>query len=363
MSCGKFRIKPGIRWLVLMAVVFGPGVLSAQDIIENPAKAMAPNAGRVLKLQELWRVTDEAGTFYFKSPGRLRIAPDGLIFLQDTEELLKFSADGKFVGNLYKKGEGPGEMSTQFNYQIDGRELIIYDGGQRRLWRADTEGKFLSEIPLSKQVRRFYIGAYRNDLVFYREDAFSAAGGPPGFADIPHMIVLLSKDGKSETDIQPFFAKRYLVPGGGLNWGNAIKTTSQDGGFVFGFHGRNYLIEVLDLEQKKIVRRFRREYSRIPYSETKAEREWREGQKLPKDDYKTDIINLVPKGSQIWAATSTEDPEKGRLWDVFNADGRYVDCFFLGAGRTLLRTAGDAIFVMETNKDETLRLVKYKILD
>ncbi len=332
MSHGKFGIKPGICALVLLAVVLEPEALSAQDIIENPAKPIASNAGRVLKLQELWRVTDEAGAFYFKSPGRLRIAPDGSLFLQDIEELLKFSADGKFVGNLYKKGQGPGEMSTQFNYQIDGRELIIYDGGQRRLWRADGDGKFLAEIPMSKQVRLFFIGAYGNSLIFYREDAFSATGEIAGFADIPHMVVLLSKEGHSETDIQPFFAKRYLVPGGGLNWGNAIKTTSEDGRFVFGFHGRDYLIEVLDLEQKKIVRRFRREYPRIPNPETKEERAWREGHKLPKDDYKTDIINLVPNGSQIWAATSTEDPAKGQALGCLRRRGK-VRRLLLSRGR------------------------------
>jgi len=357
----NFLVRCGIRSLVLTAVFFVSGILSAQDIIENPAKPTAANAGRILKLQEIWRVTDEGGAFFFKYPTRLRVAPGGSIFLQDNEELLKFSADGTFVRNLFRKGEGPGEMSPQVSYQIDGREIIIYDGGLRRLWRADEDGKFLGGIPLSKQIRRFFIGAYRNDLVFYREDTPSSGAGIPGFADIPHMIVLLSKDGKSEIDIRPFFAKRYLVPGGGLIWGNAIKTVSEDGRFVFGFHGRDYLIEVLDLEQKKIVRRFRRDYPRILNPETKEEREWRESQKLPKDDYKTDIINLLPNGPQIWAATSTEDPEKGRLWDVFDAEGRYVDCFYLGASRTLLRTAGDAIFVLESNKDETYRLVKYKI--
>jgi len=358
----NFFIRWGIRSLALSAVVFGPGIFSVQEILENPAKPAAENAGRILTLQEIWRVTDEGGAFFFKYPNRLRIAPDGSIFLQDEEELLKFSADGKFLRNLFKKGEGPGEMSPSFSYQIDGRELIIDDGDLRRLWRADQDGKFLGEIPMNKQVRRGLLGTYRNNLVFYRADTPIAKGGIPGFADIPHVIVLMSKDGKSEADIQPFFFKRYLVPGGGMNWGNAIKTTSEDGQFVFGFHGRDYLIEVLDLEQKKIVRRFRREYSRIPDPETKEDREWRENAKIPKTEYKTDIINLVPKGPQIWAATSSEDPEKGRLWDVFDAEGRYVDCFHLGAGRTLLRTAGDAIFVLEYNKDETYRLVKYKIV-
>jgi len=364
MNVMNFGLKDGICSLVLSAALFAPGIISAQGVIENPAKPTAANAGRILKLQEIWRVTDAAGTFFFKYPNRLRIAPDGSIFLQDDEELLKFSPDGKFLRNLFKKGEGPGEMSTSFSYQIDGRELVIYDNNLRRLWRADQDGKLLSEIPVDKKVQRFLLGVYRNDFIFFREDAPIAKSGIPGFVDFPNMIILVSKDGKSETDVQPFFFKRYQVsPGrGGMNWGNSLKAVSEDGRFVSGFHGREYLIEVMDLEQRKIVRRFKRDYPRIPESETKEQREWREGQKLPKDDYKTDLINLVPNGSRIWAVTSTEDPDQGRLCDVFDADGKFVDCFYLGAGRTLLRTVGDAIFVLESNKDETFRLVKYKIL-
>ncbi len=339
-------------------------MIPAQDIIENPAKSAAANAGRILALQEIWRVSDEGGAFFFKYPNRLRIAPDGTIFLQDDEELLKFSAEGKFLGNLFKKGQGPGEMSPRFSYMIDGRELVIYDSGLRRLWKADAEGRLLSEMPIEKTFRGFMIGMFGDNLVFWRDEDAPVGVKIPGFADVPVMVGLLSKDGKSEVDIQPFYFKRYIVgPRGGLNWGNALKTTSEDGRFVFGFHGRDYLIEVMDLKEKKIVRRFRRAYSRVPETETKEQREWRESEKLPKADYKADIINLIPDGLRIWAETSTEDPEKGRLWDVFDDRGAFVDCFYLGPGRTLLRTAGDMIFVLESNKDETLSLVKYRIID
>jgi len=354
-------VRRGICAVAVSAVFLLNSLLSAQDVIENPAKPASANAGRLLKLQEIWRVTDESGTFYFKYPYRLRIAPEGSIFLQDAEELLKFSADGKFIRNLFKKGAGPGEMSAQFQYQIDGRELVIYDVSSRRLWRADGDGNFMGDISLKLQINRQFIGARRSDLVFYRVDAPARAAGTEGFTDIPHMIVLMSKDGKTETDLQPFFFRRYLVAGGGMNWGNAIKTMSEDGRFVFGFHGRDYLIEVLDLDQKKFVRRFRREYPRIPNPETKEEREWRESVKIPKAKYKTDIISLVPNGPHIWVETSTEDPDKGGLWDVFDAEGRYIDCFYLGAGRRLLKATGDIVFVLEQNKDETYRLVKYKI--
>ena len=362
MGFGKCFSGRGIIAFILGAAVLSTGFLFSQEVIDNPGKPSAANAGRVLRLEEIWRVADTGGAFFFKYPRRLRIAPDGSIFIQDEEELLKFTAEGAFVRNLFRKGEAPGEMSASFSYQLDGSDLLIYDGGLRRLWRADLDGKRLADIPINRKINRGFLGAGGDGLIFYREDPPAGSVGIPGFADFPHMIVLLSRDGAKETDIAPFFFRRYRVsPGGGLNWGNALKTVSEDGRFIYGFHGREYLVEVLDLAQKKIIRRFKRAYPRIPERETPEERQWRESMKLPKDDSKSDIDNLVPDGSRLWVSTSTEDPEKGKLWDVFDAEGRYIDCFYLGADRTLMKVSEDVVFVLEHNPDDTLRLVKYRI--
>jgi hypothetical protein len=342
-------------WPLLLAA----SVLAGQDVIDNPRKPSAGDGERVVTLREIWRISDTSGEFYFKRPYRMRIAPDGSIFIQDSEELLKFSSDGRFIANFFKKGQGPGEMSPQFSYLLDGRDLIINDSGSRRMWRADVEGRFLGNIPVEQASQRFILGMYRDNLVYYREEALPADTVVPGFADIPHRIGLLSKDGKAVAEYQAFSAKRYLIQGGGLIWGNAVKALSGDGRYLYGFHGRDYLIEVMDLEDGRIIRRFRRDYPRVPESETNEEREFRERMKLPKAEFKADIVSLMPDGPRVWAATSTEDPVKGRLWDVFDGHGRYVDGVFLGARRQLLQIAGDTIFVLERNDDETLSLVKY----
>ncbi len=63
----------------------------SQEIIENPAKPLNPNAGRILKLEEVLRITDEGGEFFFKRPSLLQIADDGCIFLYDSEQFLRGS--------------------------------------------------------------------------------------------------------------------------------------------------------------------------------------------------------------------------------------------------------------------------------
>jgi hypothetical protein len=47
----------------LFSASVGVSICTAQPMIQNPDKPLAKNAGRVLRLQEIWRTSDEAGRF------------------------------------------------------------------------------------------------------------------------------------------------------------------------------------------------------------------------------------------------------------------------------------------------------------
>ncbi len=57
--------------------------LPSQEIIQNPKKPLSSNAGRILEVEEMFRITDESGEFFFKWASGLQIADDGSIFLTD----------------------------------------------------------------------------------------------------------------------------------------------------------------------------------------------------------------------------------------------------------------------------------------
>ncbi|MEA3420927.1 MAG: hypothetical protein U9Q97_04520, partial [Acidobacteriota bacterium] len=80
--------------------------IHAQIIIENLEKPLSKNAGREVELKEVIQIIDTGEDFYFKYPHNLKIAPDGSIFVQDAEQLLHFSPEGKFIRNFFKKGQG-----------------------------------------------------------------------------------------------------------------------------------------------------------------------------------------------------------------------------------------------------------------
>jgi len=48
------------------------------QIIENPAKPVARNAGRILKLKESVRIEDVGGEYFFRYPRIIKMAPEDL---------------------------------------------------------------------------------------------------------------------------------------------------------------------------------------------------------------------------------------------------------------------------------------------
>jgi len=141
---------------------------SIGQIIENPSEAAAKDAGRLLKLIEVWRINDETGGFFFKRPANFRIADDGSIFIADSDQLLRFSSDGKFIKNLLQKGQGPGEISGNFySYFVFAGDLFIMDLNTRRFWRANFDGIFQEQISLSKKDYDGFMGVLPDGFLFW----------------------------------------------------------------------------------------------------------------------------------------------------------------------------------------------------
>ena len=80
-----------------------------------------------------------------------------------------------------------------------------------------------------------------------------------------------------------------------------------------------------------------------------------------KIEYEPDIKKLCGEADRLWVETSTDDKMNGPLIDVFDKDGRFVDSFYLGAGRTLMAVQEGFLFTQEKSEDGTISLVKYRI--
>jgi len=132
-------------FILFFFLLFLPLIFS-QEIIENPKKPLNPNAGRILEIKEVLRIKDQGEIFFFKHPQFCTVAEDGFIFVYDSNQFLKFTAEGQFVKNLLKKGQGPGEIQQFLGYVLQDKNIYIYDSGNSKILHMDLEGELLEEF-------------------------------------------------------------------------------------------------------------------------------------------------------------------------------------------------------------------------
>jgi len=136
----------------------------AQMIVENPAKPDDPRAGRVVTLKEVMRIEDKGEDFYLKSVYGLAVSRDGSVFLQDDQkQLLRFDSNGRFIRDLLKLGQGPGELTGLMSFLVADNQVNLF-GNPRKVVILDYEGHLVQEVPLDKAGR--YIDCF---FLKYRE--------------------------------------------------------------------------------------------------------------------------------------------------------------------------------------------------
>jgi hypothetical protein len=352
----KTRMTALSAWLLALAV-FGFG-----QVVENPAKPLAKDAGRVIALSEVWRITDDSGEFFFKYPHDIQVAEDGSLFLADADQFLRFSPEGKFLGNLYKKGQGPGEIGREFTYHPRGRDLFVQDMNSQRFWRTDLDGVFKEQIGLANKDYHGFAGVLPKGFLFLKTvwPPFNERTGK--LMEILETVVLVGSDGSERREVASFRPKTYLAPDAGMSWDPDILELSPDRKHLYAVHSRDYVVEVIDLGSGKPVRSIKRAYPKVAHAEADWEPDFRKRTGAPKIEFEADIQALYAVGNGLWVATSTDDKAKGRLIDVFDQDGRFIDSFYLGAGRALMAVRDDALYCREKNEDETISIAKYRIV-
>lgn len=342
----------------LMVLAF---FLPSQEIIQNPEKPLSSNAGRILEVEQMFRITDENGEFFFKWASGLQIADDSSIFLTDESQFLKFTPDGKYLKNIFKKGQGPGEIqSSFFYYHLQDENIYVYDPMNRKIIFMDQEGKLIDEFKLTERYIQF-IGLWEGNFIFTKY-IYPAIEEPTGKVfEIPGKILLISKAGDIINECSGIPWKMFLHPNIGARIPLLATRISEDGKICFISDPDEYMISVLDLEKLEFIRKFKRDYPRVKRPRRKTPS--RSSIKIPEREYENDIVYLYNFKGNLWVETSTDDDKKGTLYDVFNREGQYIDSFWLDVGDSLINTHGDYLFVREQDADGHISVVKYRVLE
>jgi DNA-binding beta-propeller fold protein YncE len=85
----------------------------------------------------------------FNRPTDIAFAPDGEFYVSDgygNSRVVRFSADGRYLGAWGRKGTQPGEFNTPHSIAVDSQGLVyVSDRENNRIQVFDGEGKFLKQ--------------------------------------------------------------------------------------------------------------------------------------------------------------------------------------------------------------------------
>jgi hypothetical protein len=340
---------------------------TTQQIIENSELPQSASAN----LKEILRVSDQRDKFFFEEPYQVFTGKDGSIYVQEPKKFLKFDADGNFVKNLMKWGEGPGELNGNLtDVIVRENDIILYSSNVIKLVRINLAGELIEEKKFKKgpfgALLGYYDGKYYLTKLERQEYTMKT-----GIQEENRRILIVSE----KEDIHP---TPYLLP---LTVseaaGSGMRLTLQISRFmplrvseryVFLFHTPEYLIKVLDLEKGEITHSFRRNYKRVKYDYKPQIKSLIELAPMPK--YHNDLCRLLWYKNKLWAVTSTFEKNKGIVVDVFSPEGKYLDNFYLPLFKinrdniqyyAPMAIHGNFLYTLEPDENDLMTLVKYEI--
>lgn len=303
-------------------------------IIENPAKPDNPRAGRVVTLEEVMRIEDTGKDFYIKAVYGLQVAGDGSVFVQDEQkQLLQFDSQGRFVRNLMKTGQGPGELTGLGDFIVKERQVFLL-ANPPKLLVFDFAGNVLQEVGLQNAVRgpeKLIVSTAQGFLIHRRGRPDPKAGS--GWQNIPQEIVAVSPTGENTEVIGNFPTPAHVefIPKGGARTQGFLSLlfAALNDRFLAISHTPEYLVKVFDIESRKVKTAFKRPYKRISRPDGGGGVSTTGGSTYTPPKFLNDISQIHSVGEQIWIQTSAADVKRGILFDVYDREGRYLDCFFL----------------------------------
>jgi hypothetical protein len=369
LSPGRFLGKAGVGCFSLFLAALG----TAQQVIENPAKPASLKAGRVVSLKEVARTTDAKGNFLFVQPFNVLTGPDGSVYVQEYKQLLKFDAQGRFVKNLLKRGQGPGELDDNLtDVIVREKDIILWSSNNYKLIRLDLDGRLIEDKKLVQGFLGSLLGAFGGRYFFLRYEMDAAKSRPRinGIFETPRRLVIVPENGEALPTpvLMPMTEAYHFGPrsSSSSTISRAMPVAAGER-TVFLFHSPDYLIKLLDLETGAVVRSFRREYDRVKYG-VKAPPGY-PAELIPK--FHNDLCRLLWRDDRLWAVTSTFEKTKGILVDVFSRDGRYLDNFYLPIFKVRrnnpqyyapMAVWENFLYLLEADEDDIISLIKYEIV-
>ena len=157
--------------------------------------------------------------------------------------------------------------------------------------------------------------------------------------NVKQNLISITPAGENISELASFNTKEYWVRLDvgvrGIIHVEEMKSLPFQNRFLVISHTQEYMLSLFDLDLNQVVRKFTREYSRarltkeFEIEKTSGLADRGEPVKVPGMNYHDDVRGIFINNDQIWTMTSTVEKEKGTLFDVFDIEGKYIDCFYI----------------------------------
>lgn len=333
---------------------------------------------RSLTMKETLRIGDETGGFLFKNPSDLKVNARGDVFVQGDDQILHFDAQGKFIANLVKNGEGPGEVKYMGEYQFDGDSRILSNMMPLKIMFFDGADKLSRELKVSGlqpfsnylltlngihycieenvDFQKIKTGINTRRRQVYAVDGQGKAAKTPLFFDTLDVDIIRTE--KGQTFVAMNEITRFLSACDGQK-------------FVYVVSDDLYRIRQFDWPAQKPVREIRLDYARQAYiPRPDADKQDQEMERMAGRKFFNDIWALRILGKDLLVITSQIDPQKGVRVDRFNTEGRLVDSVYIeipgvkrpdDLKRKPLFFRGDEFWTVFVDEDDNPVLVRYHL--
>lgn len=355
--------------------------LNGQDVVDNSISPILNKRARVAGLKKIFSIDGDSELYNFKNPENFNIAKDGTVYIVDQwKSLYHFSSTGKFLGNLFQKGEGPGELIYIQNYYL-GKNTVIQSYINKIVIK-DFQGKYKNDFKIPIRGRLKLIGFEENTYYFTRSDDFKLEVIHNGkeLKDMNFTHFFYSwKSGDTEVRKSNIkykgLQRRKSFKGGGATIIqsplHAFSISNIQDSSIYYCDSFDYKIKKIIIPDLSIKKEFGRPYSKVKHFFSKSYIKEMKKMDIPiiKNEIKyfKAVLKLINNGDELWVITSTVKKDKGILIDIFSKDGIYKDKFYLpipdlsSPHIPIFNIIGDKLIILEKNEDEDHQISLYRI--
>lgn len=268
----------------------------------------------------------------FQTIRTLDIDAEGHLYILDEQaaNIKVFDPNGNFLRTIGRKGQGPGELALPISLGITpDQRMLVNEMGQRKLLYFDLEGNFIRQISTADMF--LFIGP-----MITSDGYLIAMHTVP--ADKPQSFLK-----KFNQDLEPIlsFASAYVERPPvadmfvALHLTRILWTLSPDDTVVWAdIKNPEYVLHVQNLEGN-LLEKITKEFDPLPITAEDRERLMDKafGDNPTRDQWDVRFPDIYPpfmgfsfddKGHMFVRRYEREEREDGGLFDIFDADGRYM---------------------------------------